>query len=108
MIPKIDLRAIVRVITRNWFLKLASVAFAIGLWSFVNLGARESEKALFVPLEVKHLPPRMTITTPIPEVVNVRVRGPRTLLGTIDDRRQRMVLDLASIGAGKTSFKIDD
>ncbi|MGH7897327.1 MAG: CdaR family protein, partial [Candidatus Binatia bacterium] len=107
MIPKLDWRALLRVATRNWFWKVASIAFAIGLWGFVNLGAREADRSLTVPLEAKNLPPRLTVTNPIPEGVNVRLRGPRTILGTVDERRQRIVLDLASIGAGTTSYRID-
>jgi YbbR domain-containing protein len=110
-LPRIDARtlwqAAVRSVTHNWFLKLASVVFAIGLWGFVNLGARESEMSLFVPLDLHNLPPQLMVTNPLPESVGVRLRGPRTILGTIDTRRQRIELDLRNVGAGSTTFKID-
>jgi YbbR domain-containing protein len=98
---------IVRKLTHNWMLKLASIAFAVALWGFVNLGAREADRSIFVPLEFRNLPGQLIITNPIPDSVSVRLRGPRTILGTIDERRERIRLDLASVGKGSTSFKID-
>ncbi len=106
-IPKIDLRAVWRTVTRNWMLKLASIAFAVALWGFVNLGARQTDTSMFFPLDLRNLPADLMITNPLPESVSVRLRGPRTILGTIDPRRQRIQLDLANVGAGSTSFKLD-
>jgi YbbR domain-containing protein len=100
-------QAIVRRVIHNWMLKLASIAFAVALWGFVNLGAREADRSLFVPIEFRNLPPQLVITNPIPDSVSVRLRGPRTILGTIDERRERILLDLANVGKGSTSFKID-
>jgi len=111
MNPRFDWRAmwesVVRNVTHNWVLKLASIAFAIGLWGFVNLGAREADRALTVPLEVRNLPPNMMMTNPVPDSVSVRLRGPRTILGTIDERRERIRIDLSNVGVGATSYKID-
>ena len=107
MIPKIDWRALWATVVHNWLLKLASVAFAVALWGFVNLGAREADMSMFVPLELRGLPAGLMITNPLPESVGVRVRGPRTILGTIDQRRQRILLDLTSVVVGSTSFKVD-
>jgi YbbR domain-containing protein len=100
-------RTIVRKVTHNWLLKLGSIAFAVGLWGFVNLGAREADRSITVPLEFHNLPPRLMITSPIPDAVDVRLRGPRTILGTIDERRQRIAINLANVATGPTSFKID-
>jgi YbbR domain-containing protein len=111
MLAEIDWRsvrqAIVRKIIHNWMLKLASIAFAVAIWGFVNLGAREADRSLFVPIEFRNLPPQLVITNPIPDSVSVRLRGPRTILGTVDERRERILLDLTNVGKGSTSFKID-
>lgn len=107
MMPKLNWRSMWARIIDNWILKLVSIAFAIGLWGFVNLGAREADMSIFVPLELRNLSPNLTITSPLPESVAVRLRGPRTILGTIDQRRQRIQLDLTNVGAGSTSFKIE-
>jgi YbbR domain-containing protein len=100
-------RAIPRKVTHNWLLKLGSIAFAVGLWGFVNLGAREADRSITVPLEFRNLPPKLMITSPIPDAVDVRLRGPRTILGTIDERRQRVSINLSNVATGTTSFKID-
>lgn len=97
----------VRKLTHNWAMKLASIAFASALWGFVNLGAREADRSLLVPLELRNLPSQLTITNPVPDAVSVRVRGPRTILGTIDEGRKRFAIDLSSVGTGASSVKID-
>lgn len=106
-LPRPDLRKLQRAAEHNVLLKGFSVVFAIGLWAFVNLGARDTEKALLVPLELRNIPDQYMVASPVADTVEVRVRGPRTLLGTIEDRRQRVVLDLANVRVGTTSFKID-
>ena len=98
---------VMRKLTHNWLLKLASIGVAMGLWGFVNLGARETETSMFVPIDLQNLPPALMIGNPLPESVGVRVRGPRTILGTIDPRRQRIQLDLGNLSAGTTTYKID-
>jgi YbbR domain-containing protein len=105
--PRLDIRRIRRVLERNLLLKVFSLVFAIGLWAFVNLGARDTEKTLLVPLELRNIPDQYVVTSPVVDSVDVRVRGPRTILGSVDDRRQRVVLDLANVRSGATSFKID-
>ena len=98
---------VARKVTHNWLLKLGSIAFAVGLWGFVNLGAREADRSIVVPLEFRGLSPKLMITSPIPESVDVRLRGPRTILGTIDERRQGISINLTNVATGLTSFKID-
>ena len=107
MIARPDIRKLERALEHNFLLKVFSVVFAIGLWAFVNLGARDTEKALLVPLELRNIPEQYMVTSPVADTVEMRVRGPRTLLGSIEDRRQRVILDLANVRAGTTSFKID-
>lgn len=107
MIARPDIRKLERALEHNFLLKMFSVVFAIGLWAFVNLGARDTEKALLVPLELRNIPEQYMVTSPVADTVEMRVRGPRTLLGSIEDRRQRVILDLANVRAGTTSFKID-
>jgi YbbR domain-containing protein len=111
MPPRFDWRLlwqkVARTVTHNWLIKLASIAVALGLWAFVNLGAREADRLLLVPLEFRNLPPQLTITNPIPDSVSVRLRGPRTILGTIDERRERIRIDLSGVATGTASYKID-
>ena len=104
---RVDLRKAGRTLRRNLLLKVFSVVFAVGLWTFVNLGARDAEQTLSVPIELRDVPTELVVTSPLVEAVVVRLRGPRTLLGTIDERRLRFPLNLGSVRPGTIEFKID-
>jgi YbbR domain-containing protein len=107
MIRWLDVRSLWRAIQRNWPLKFFSLAFAVGLWAFVNFGERDAEKTLVVPLELRNLTPKLIVTSPIPDSVDVRLKGPSTLLGTIDGRDEIFRLDLARVRTGESSFRIE-
>ena len=102
-----DLRRVRRAIERNVLLKIFSVVFALGLWAFVNLGARDAEKTLSVPIELRNVPPELIVVSTVVEAVDVRIRGPRTILGTIDERRMKLPLNLGNARPGAVSFNID-
>jgi len=65
----------------NLGLKILSFAFALGLYAFVH-GSEEAQRTL--PVDVVATPPpasaRRVLLTPLPPVVRVTVRGPRTML----------------------------
>jgi YbbR domain-containing protein len=95
------LRALV---IHNATLKLFSLAFACGLWLLVNAGERDTEKALLVPVELRNLPPQLAVVGPRVDFVDLRVSGPRTLLGRLDSKK--ITLDLAGVRPGPSSFRI--
>lgn len=92
--------------THNIQLKLLSLVFAFGLWSFVNFGERDTEEALKVPLELRNIPAALVITSPRVDFIDLRVTGPRTLLGRIDRNRLSMTLDLDGVGPGPAVFRV--
>jgi hypothetical protein len=65
----------------NLGLKILSFAFALGLYAFVH-GAQDQQRTL--PVDVVATPPpesaHRVLLTPLPPVVRVTVRGPRTIL----------------------------
>jgi len=89
---------------RNGRLKLFSLAFACGLWLFVNYGERDTEKTLVVPVELRNLPAQFVITGARDEYVDLRLRGPRSLL---DGLRKRIRLDLSDVRPGVSSFRVN-
>jgi len=101
------LRRLTRRIRRNWVLKLISLVFAVWLWAFVNLGERDAEKTLVLPLELGNIPQALIVTNPVGDSVDVRIKGPRTLLGTVQEQDQAIRLDLSSVRTGRTSFRIE-
>src|SRR5947209_15833924 len=68
-------------LVENLGLKLLSFAFALGLYAFIH-SAQEAQRTL--PVDVVATPPPETahrvLLTPLPPVVRVTVRGPRTIL----------------------------
>jgi len=68
-------------LVENLGLKLLSFAFALGLYAFVH-SAQDAQRTL--PVDVSATPPpesaHRVLLTPLPPVVHVTVRGPRTLL----------------------------
>ena len=66
----------------NLGLKLLSVILAVFLWAVV-VGEQKAEVTLNVPLEIKALPRDMVVTNEPTDVLEVRVRGPKTLVSTL-------------------------
>ncbi|MCS6927460.1 MAG: CdaR family protein [Candidatus Binatia bacterium] len=91
-------------VVHNATLKIFSLAFACGLWLFVNAGERDTEKTLLVPVELRNLPPQLVVVGPRVDYVDLRVSGPRTLLGRLSSKR--ITLDLAGVRPGPSSFRI--
>jgi YbbR domain-containing protein len=101
-------RGLARRLRQNLLLRIFSFAFAVGLWAFVNLGERDAEKTMQVPVVFRGLPEHLAVTSPVVEGVDVRVRGPRTLLGTLEERRGQVItVDLSNVRAGRTTFRVD-
>lgn len=102
---KWDSKKLLAPFRRNGRLKLFSLAFAFGLWIFVNYGERDTEKTLLVPVEFRNLPAQLMITGPRIDYIDLRLRGPRSLLDGIKSKRIR--LDLNEVRPGVSSFRIN-
>mgnify|MGYP005835151363 CR=1 FL=1 len=94
------------VLTYNLPLKLLSLAIAFALWSFVNFGERDAEDTLRVPIELRNIPANLMITSPRDDFVEVRVVGPRTLLGRVDRNRLAIPIDLSGVKPGPAVFRL--
>jgi len=102
----LDAERIRRLVTHNFGLKLLSVLLALSLWMFVNFGERDTEESLKVPLELRNIPAHLMITSPRVDFVDLRVSGPRTLLGRIDRNRLAVGLDLNGVRPGPAVFHV--
>ncbi|MBI3301800.1 MAG: hypothetical protein HYZ72_06945 [Deltaproteobacteria bacterium] len=91
-------------VLHNATLKIFSLAFACGLWLLVNAGERDTEKTMLVPMELRNLPPQLVVIGPRIDFVDLRVSGPRTLLGRLSSKK--ITLDLAGVRPGPSSFRI--
>lgn len=93
-------------VRRNFMLKVLAVVAAFCVWLFVNAGARDTESALQVPLELRNIPPGLMITSPRVDFIDLRASGPRTLLSRIDRTKLLIPLDLAGVRPGPAVFGI--
>jgi YbbR domain-containing protein len=90
----------------NLGLRILAVVLAIGLWIFVNSAERGSVEQLTVPISYSTLPNGMVIVNRPPTSVKVEVTGPRSLLSLLDPERLTLKIDLRSIAAGQSEFKV--
>ncbi|KIH77098.1 YbbR-like protein [Geoalkalibacter ferrihydriticus] len=91
-------------LTENWSLKLLSLVFALILWFFV-IGERQVEIGFTVPIEYINVPQGMMIANEVPNLVDIRLTGPRTLLVNLSSGDISFSVDLADLKPGLTSFK---
>jgi YbbR domain-containing protein len=96
-----------RLFTYNIALKILSLAIAFSIWFFVNFGERDTEETLKVPLELRNIPAHLMIASPTVDFTDLRVSGPRALLGRIDRNRLAITLDLGGVRPGPAVFRLD-
>ena len=84
--------------------KLLSVAIAFSLWLFVNFGERDTEESFKAALELRNIPAHLMITSPRVDFIDLRLSGPRTLLGRIDRSRLSIPLDLGGRASGPERY----
>src|SRR5882672_4628711 len=88
-----------RVLGRDWQLKLLSILLAGGLWLFVGTAQRR-EIALEIPVEYLGLEGPVALDGPRPESVDVRVQAARWAAERVSPATVRLRLDLARLREG--------
>jgi len=91
-------------LSENWILKLLSLIFALVLWFFV-MGERRQEIGFSVPLKLENIPQTLMVANEVPNLVDVRISGPRTLLMNLSPQDISISVDLKDLKPGLTSFK---
>jgi YbbR domain-containing protein len=91
-------------LSENWILKLLSLIFALVLWFFV-MGERRQEIGFSVPLKLENIPQDLMLANEVPNLVDVRISGPRTLLMNLSPQDISISVDLKDLKPGLTSFK---
>ncbi|HXH38096.1 MAG TPA: CdaR family protein [Thermoanaerobaculia bacterium] len=86
----------------NLPLKFLSVFLAFVVWFAVSAPRREpvSERAFAAPVSLVRMPRDLTITTPIPDTVSVRLRGRISNLRSLSSQNLEVTLDLSWITPG--------
>jgi len=93
-----------KLLTKNWTLKIISLAFALVFWVFI-MGERRLEVGYRVPLELQNIPKELMVANEVPSQVDVRISGPRTLQMQVSPNDISIIVDLTDLQPGLTTFK---
>ncbi len=91
--------------TKNLSLKLISIFLAVILWYFV-ISERGGETALSIPFDFRNIPSSLIIIKNPIESINIRIRGPVTLLRGLSPREVSAIIDLSNAKPGVAEFLI--
>ena len=92
-------------LTRNWFAKLFSIVLATLLWVTISTQAN-SEIGMNIPLEYRNIPSQMEVTGDTTNNVEVRLRGPATLIKEVSPRDVSATVDLGGLGPGEKILQL--
>jgi len=84
----------------NWHLKLISLLLATILWAEVGR-VPTSEIGLSVPLEFRNIPPQWEVYGDTTDPIEVRLRGPSSLVRTLTAPDLSLVIDMEGITVGQ-------
>lgn len=91
----------------NLGLKAVALMLAVALWWFVA-GESKVQVGFIVPLEIRGVPPGLTITNKVERQVELRLAGPPSILGTLQQADVSAVIDLSSSKQGKQVLHLDE
>ena len=95
-------------IRHNAGLKIVSLLLASFLWYSINELERDAERLVDVPVAIRKVPPDLMVTDLSPaKGVTVTLRGPRTILDSVDEAKTRLVVDLSNARVGKVSVDLN-
>ncbi|MGA2645194.1 MAG: CdaR family protein [Candidatus Sulfotelmatobacter sp.] len=95
-----------RFVLHNFWLKLLSLLMATGLWMAIAPDQEPAEVAVRVPIEFRHVPQGLEISsTTIPDA-QIRVRGPERLIRELRSTDIHAELELADVKAGERTFNL--
>lgn len=90
----------------NW--QYLALAFALAVFSWYLVSGREKVDAwIQVPVEMVNMPQGYVVRQGMVNRIEVRVRGPRPMVRTIDMRNAYYPLDLANLQAGVNLFDFE-
>ncbi len=99
-------RDVLATLRHNRGLKLVSLLLAFFLWFSINVSERDAEGTVEMPLRVRQ-PAGYLVTNAPTKPITVTVRGPRTILDGVDERRSRIALDLDSAAQGDVRVELN-
>jgi YbbR domain-containing protein len=92
--------AIRRMLRKNPGMKLFALVLAVFLWYSITKTERDAERIIELPVSLRRIPDGLTVTNPPTKAVSVTLRGPRTILDNVDERKSRLQVGLAALQLG--------
>jgi YbbR domain-containing protein len=89
----------------DFWIKAFSLVFAIFLWMSI-VGGESAEEFFVVPLSISNIPENMIISNDLVDYVNVRVRGKRGILNSLNSKQIGVELDLKDSREGENTITI--
>ena len=100
------MRFLRRWVLHNFWLKILSLVLATGLWLAISPDQEPAEVAVRVPIEFRHVPPQLEISSvTIPET-QIRVRGPERLIRELRSTDIHAELELGDAQPGERTFDL--
>jgi YbbR domain-containing protein len=99
----------VRLLPRRPMTAVLAAVLACLLWYANALDRREriSERQLDTAVTLVNVPTDMVITSEVPRLLSLRVRGPLSRLRTLDPGQTGVVIDLRGAGEGQRDFAVE-
>ena len=94
---------------RNLGTKILALSIAILVWFVFSAQQREriSERSYRIPLSVANVPAETLIASPLPPMIEVRLRGPFTALRQLEPGKLEAVIDLTDAPRGEKVYRLD-
>src|ERR1700691_410319 len=95
-----------RWVLHNFWLKILSLLIATGLWLAISPDQEPAEVAVRVPIEFRHVPQGLEISSETIPEAQIRVRGPERLIRDLRSTDIHADLDLADATPGERTFDL--
>lgn len=90
---------------KDLWIKLFSLVFAIFLWMSI-VGGESAEELFVVPLTIQNIPQNMIISNEVIDYVNLRLRGQRGIIKTLNTKQIEVVLNLKDAVEGENNITL--
>jgi len=93
-------------VLHNFWLKVLSLLLATGLWYAIARDQQPAEVAIRVPIEFRHVPENLEISSETIPEAQVRLRGPERLIRQVRSTDLRAEIDVAGAPPGERTFNL--
>jgi hypothetical protein len=95
-----------RWVLHNFWLKVLSLVLATGLWMAISPEQEPAEVTVRVPIEFRHVPPQLEISSVSVPEAQIRVRGPERMIRELRSTDIHADLELKDAQPGGQTFDL--